>query len=214
MEARLTCFNKRDTCTLPKLKTETQNTSASPATQRSLKKKKRKEILHADPYASLLFWSFIFPQRRMAIRCMAKLHLSFQYEWPCTFGAAGATEMWNCEWHAEWPRHAGLIQTAFDVCLRVKWAAGPEFTQALARSQVHVLIIGPKTQRARSRSQVYPTSREALGTYGNLCNTNKKFYCCVSASKKIQCSVQDLTPEHSQTFTRIAFTRQWELSCL
>ncbi len=78
---------------------------------------------------------------------------SFQYEWACKFGAAGAAEMWNCGWHAERPRHAGLIQTAFDVCLCVKWAGGPEFTQTHAAAHpytggVHaytrVVIITPK----------------------------------------------------------------------
>lgn len=32
---------------------------------------------------------------------------SFQYEWPCKFGATGAAEMWNCEGHAEQPATQG-----------------------------------------------------------------------------------------------------------
>lgn len=38
------------------------------------------------------------------------------------------------------PRQAGLIQTAFDVCMCVKWAGGPEFPLNTCRAHVHVLI--------------------------------------------------------------------------
>lgn len=93
---------------------------------------------------------------------MAKTSIcSFQYEWACKFGGAGAAEMWNWGWHAERPRHAGLIQTAFDVCLCVKWAGGPEFTKKKKNTRQHARTHGCARTYACFRS-LHPKPRETI----------------------------------------------------
>lgn len=125
METQLTCFNKKNM--IPSL--------CSTLSQR-----------HRTPSPHLQWHAASPPANRsQCITVLLKFYLltvkdgdsvrgktpsvHFNMNGECKFGAAGAAEMWNCVWRVERPRHAGLIQTAFDVRLRVKWAGGPEFTQ-------------------------------------------------------------------------------------
>lgn len=105
----MTCFNKKNT--IPPLR-ETQHRCITDDNTWP-------HLLQSDRNEPLLLWSFISPQRRMAIRCVAKFHLFISIWMDEQVGCCCHGGMWNCG------RHAGLIQTAFDV--GVKWAGSPEF---------------------------------------------------------------------------------------
>lgn len=142
---------------------------------------------------------------------------------PRKFGAAAAAEMWNCRCRAERPRHAGLIQTAFDVRLCVKWAGGPEFTQTHTstyihgpvRAHTHMLI----TQGTTCVDARIEARRKSLSWYYvlySIKHTSGKSstWLCQGVLNPLYSS--GFNSRASQTFTHMPSTStwQWRLSCL
>lgn len=157
MEARLTCFNKHDTCTLPGLKTDTEHLHFTCNRAKPQKKNpanrsicisallkfylspvKDSDSLHSKTPFVISIWMAVYVWSRRSDRDV-KLRMA------CRVAPTRRVNS-NLLW-------------CLPVCEMSCWSG----VHTSTRSRVHasVLIIGPKTQRGRSRRQVHLTRTES-----------------------------------------------------